>query len=268
MLISGKTEQDVFNKGNYFLEYLRQWALKNCLKINTNKTKGILFRPKNRIHHCNFDLVLGNSKIEIVPAIKSLGVVFTESLSWDAHVDSVRLRINRINGIVNRHRHVLPQQAKILIYNAYILPIISYCFTIWGKMTKQNEQKILVAQKRAIRLIANVPWYTHTNSYFTAFHILKVTELYPYKLLIMYKTAVLGNNDRLLCLFKLNSPIPAYNTRNSVQWCQPFCRTTYRQQSPSYVLPRYLNILHANNIFVEQISKGTLINHLYMFENV
>lgn len=143
-----------------------------------------------------------------------------------------------------------------MIYNGYILPIISYCFTIWGKMTKQNEQKILVAQKRAIRLIANVPWYTHTNSYFTAFHILKVTELYPYKLLIMYKTAVLGNNDRLLSLFKLNCPMPAYNTRNSVQWCQPFCRTTYRQQSPSYVLPRYLSILHANNIFVEKNFKG------------
>lgn len=53
----------------------------------------------------------------------------TESLSWDAHVDTVRLRINTIIGIVNGHRHVLPQQADSLMEKSCILPIILYCFT-------------------------------------------------------------------------------------------------------------------------------------------
>lgn len=266
MLLAGKDESDLSMQGNQFLEYLRVWSENNCLKVNAKKSNAIIFRPKNKTIQTNFDLMLGSSKIEIVPAVKCLGVVFTETLSWDVHIDNVRRKMNLINGVLCRHRYTLPMKVKVLIYNAYLLPIMSYCLTIWGTTTKQNTQKQVVAQKRAIRLIANLPWNSHTHPYFKQYGILRIHALYPFKLLCMYKNAIITNNEPLLTALNLHHYTPAYNVRHHLPWRLPFCRTLYRKQSLSYNVSYYLNILAENNVCLEDTSRNQLSSMLLDFE--
>ena len=44
-------------------------------------------------------------------------------------------------------------QSRKLFFNAYILPHLDYCSTIWGNCTKENLDRIINFLKKAVRLI-------------------------------------------------------------------------------------------------------------------
>ena len=55
--------------------------------------------------------------------------------------------------LLDRIKQFLPLHAKKLYFNAYILPIIDYCLTIWGNVPKSQIERINKLQKRAARII-------------------------------------------------------------------------------------------------------------------
>lgn len=268
MIVSGSTETTLSAYGNQFLEYLQQWCGKNYLKVNTDKTKAVIYRAKNKIIRDSIKLVYGNTIIDIVSNIKSLGVVFSETLSWDLQIDKIRNKMNKINGVICKHRYSLPTGVKLVIYNAFLLPAITYCHTVWGTTTKKNILKLLVAQKRTVRLIVNVPWYAHTEHYFEKYHVIKVNTLYAFRLLVMYKNAISRNNESFISIPQLTRHATSYNVRQRLVWFLPFFRTNYRLQSLCYILPLYLNCLESNNICLEKTSKKQLYTVLYLLESL
>jgi putative component of membrane protein insertase Oxa1/YidC/SpoIIIJ protein YidD len=44
-------------------------------------------------------------------------------------------------------------KTRILFYNAYILPHLDYCCSIWGDCSKYLLESLLKLQKRAARII-------------------------------------------------------------------------------------------------------------------
>lgn len=58
------------------LHRLYIWSVKNCLVINSRKTKAVLFRAKNKPFTGVLELYLHNDAIELVKSFKSLGVFF------------------------------------------------------------------------------------------------------------------------------------------------------------------------------------------------
>lgn len=148
MLVTGAAVVELSICGNKFLEYLSQWCNKNCLNINNNKTRNGIFLTQNKTPCDNIQLVLGNDRIEIGRNVKCSGIAFFETLNWDMQIDSVRASVN-VNDVLSRRRCNFPRRVKLLIHNAFMLPVISYCHTIWGT-TKPDKLKLVVAQKRAI----------------------------------------------------------------------------------------------------------------------
>ena len=63
------------------------------------------------------------------------------------------LKISKAIGIIARLRHFLPASVLLNIYNSLIHPYISYGPVVWGQTSKTNLDKILLLQKRALRLI-------------------------------------------------------------------------------------------------------------------
>jgi hypothetical protein len=47
----------------------------------------------------------------------------------------------------------LNHKTRILFYNAYILPDLDYCCSIWGDCSKYLFESLLKLQKRAARII-------------------------------------------------------------------------------------------------------------------
>lgn len=131
LFFTGTDPDKLIVSANNFLSSLKIWADLNCLKINANKTKALLFRPRNKIARVSTNLCLGGNNIEFVQEIKALGVFFSEHLTWDQHINHVGMKLNKLNGLMNKHRHILPQNTKknfyiILCFCRLSLTVMSY----------------------------------------------------------------------------------------------------------------------------------------------
>ena len=78
-------------------------------------------------------------------------------LLFNKHVDAVCGNITSKVAHLNRIKQFLLLHAKKLYFNAYILPIIDYCPTIWGNVSKSQIERINKLQKRVARIILDAP---------------------------------------------------------------------------------------------------------------
>lgn len=247
--------QPVINKA---LQSLQIWSEANSLLINSRKTKAIIFHSKGHACPRYISLSIGDSNIEIVDTIKTLGVFFHKNMSWDTHVNYLITSVSKCVGILAKCRHFLPVRIKLIIYNALIMSHVNYCFLVWGSTTQANTNKLHLLQKKAIRNIANAEYSAHTEPLFIRFNLLPIHKLYDYFLALRYKTSIHNNQSSFTDLLQLKVNIPMYNIRNQEYWSIPFCRTEYGRQMLCYAVPHLLNKLMRQNIILEQYALRNL----------
>ena len=110
--------------------------------------------------------------------VKYLGVLLDSHVSWKYHIDNVALKISRIIGVIARLRHLVPFTTLLSIYRSLILPYLSYGLAAWGQAAKSHLQKILVLQKRVLRLMYLSEPRAHAVPLFTSSKILPLNMLY------------------------------------------------------------------------------------------
>lgn len=187
VFISGKSERDIEKKASRALDALDTWTKANCLKINTKKTKIVLYIPKRKVITKPINVSLSHDLVEIVDSVKILGVIFSNHLTWNDHIDYVRSKISSAVGVMTRLRTILPVKVRLLIYNSLVLSLLQYCSSVWSTTGITNLSKLHLLQKRAVRCIAGVPYYFPTRDLFLKYEILPVFALYDYRLLITFK---------------------------------------------------------------------------------
>lgn len=228
---------------NDVLNKLNKWSTFNSLTINTNKTKAVLFKPKNQTVSVNVGLTIGTSEVEIVTTFRSLGVIFDEHLLWNKHVDSLANTLSRTVGALTKLRFLLPTNIKLLIYNSLFLSHLNYCLLVWGNTTASNINKIHLLQKKAVRAICNSSYDAHTKPLFQKLGIRAAPDLYTYILTKRYNLGIKYNNTFITKLSNLTRNHPRYETRHNETWYIPHARTNYGTQMLSYALPLLLNSL-------------------------
>ena len=77
------------------------------------------------------------------------------------------------DALLDRLKHVFPQEIKCLLYNSLILPHINYCITAWGFY----RNRITIIQKKAIRMITTSSYISHTEPLFKQLNLLKVEDI-------------------------------------------------------------------------------------------
>ena len=71
-----------------------QWLKVNKLSLNIDKTKFILFKPRQKKIHQSFRIAIDNNKeIKQVKETVFLGVIIDENLTWKSHVAHVANKI-------------------------------------------------------------------------------------------------------------------------------------------------------------------------------
>ena len=70
--------------------------------------------------------------IEHVNEFKFLGILIDSHLSWAPHINYVANKLSRINSILTKLKHFLPQDILQIIYNALFQSHINYGITSWG----------------------------------------------------------------------------------------------------------------------------------------
>ena len=121
----------------------------NKLSLNVKKTKFMVFHtPQRKVNYPTLKLNNVNI-IERVSQFNFLGVILALSLKWEKHVAHVSLKNSRVIGVLYRLKHVFPREVLLTLYNALILPHLSYCILVWDSRIDDNH-RLLLLQKKAV----------------------------------------------------------------------------------------------------------------------
>ena len=227
---------------NIEMSHILSWIRANKLSLNLQKTKYMLFSKS--IDSLPANIVFENTPLECVSFIKFLGVTVDNNLTWKFHIDNICKTISRNIGIINKVKTCLPFNSLIMLYSSLILPYLNYGILVWGNTHETLLDKVLLLQKKIIRIICNSPFLSHTDPLFFENKILKVKDLYLFQLgQFMYNY----NKNMLPSVFQemffKNSSVHNYPTRHSEEFHLPLLRTLLAQNTFIYEGPKLWNSL-------------------------
>ena len=168
------------------LQPLEKTVNKELLKVsdwlNANKLtlNYVIFRPYQRKlnYSVNIEMIDNCTQIpttlQCEDHVKYLGVLLDSNLSWKFQINNVALKISRTVGVVARLRHFVPRTTLLNIYQSLILPYLTYGLAAWGQAAKTHLKKILVLQKRVLRLMYFAEPRVHTMPLFISSKITNV----------------------------------------------------------------------------------------------
>ena len=147
--------------------------------------------PQKTIPKVN--LTINNTLIDQVENFNFLGLTLDAGISWKPHVNKIAGKIIRTIGILNKVKHSLPIETKLIIYSSLLLPHLNYNLLLWGHCAS----KIQTLQKKAIRIICCAKYNSHTDPLFKALNLLKLEDLYNSVKLKLYHKQQMTNNTIL-----------------------------------------------------------------------
>ena len=125
----------------------------------TNETEMVLFRAQKTIIKKNINFRITGQKINIMKERKYLGIIMDEHLTFKNHMDTVKLKLNRANGLLAKLRHYVNLTLLRTIYYAIFEPHLRYGCQLWGQAQTQVLQNIEKIQNKALRILNfKNPW--------------------------------------------------------------------------------------------------------------
>ena len=234
-------------ESNDNLSNVVQWCDANKLTINQAKTKYVLF--KNRRYHIN---VQGSLDIKGIILQEEnfacfVGINIDEHLTWKCHIDHICKTIRRNVGILYRLRHFVTKRVLIMIYNAFILPHITYGIEVWGSTYETYLNQILIIQKRAVRAITFKNHMEHSIPLFYECKILDVHKLYHLMICTYMYDLIQGHSPDDLSIY-CSFVDHCYDTRqkNNKNLGMSLVKTNIGKQSLSYSGPFNWNALQSD----------------------
>lgn len=132
---------------------------------------------------------------------------------------------------------------------------MNYCALVWATTTKHNLRALLQLQKRALRHVANLPYFHSTAQLFNKYKIIRVTHLYEYRLLHSFSFGSKNCRTLLKHTSRLEREESDARTRSQDRWLVPYRRTNYLLQSLRHTLPALLNKLGKENVIVSTLTR-------------
>ena len=112
----------------------------------------------------------------------------------------------------------------------------------WGNAIQTKMDRVLLLQKRAMRLICNTAYRSHTDVLFKENRILKITDLYRLQLgCFMYNVEINATPAVFKEMFRKNNVIHNYSTRYANDYHLPKNRTSFANRNFMFTGPKLWN---------------------------
>jgi len=218
---------DLINKE---LQEVNNWFKANKLSVNASKTNYMLLgtRQKTGVQNDSVKIVLDNTNLERVSKTKFLGVTIDENLTWKNHIDNISKNISKGVGIINKLKHFIPEHVLYSLYCTLVLPYINYGIAAWGSSGKIHLDKIFKLQKKAVRIISNSHYLSHSDPLFKKYNLLNVYDVYYLELCtFMHKHFTNQLPEAFNNYFTIQSNVHKYHTRNNDDYAIPQIKTNF-----------------------------------------
>ena len=218
-----------------------KWLDLNKLSLNISKTKCMLFHSPNR-NIVEPHLKINGQAIEYVKEFNFLGILLDTNLKWNAHINRISKKISKAIGIIGRIKNFLPVNTLKILYFALVNSHLDYGLLCWGHCAN----RLMISQKKAMRLITKSRYNAHTEPLFKNLGILKIPDMYKLKLLKFYfklKNKMLPRYFTTSKIVIHQGDIHSHNTRGQLLFT-PRSYHAFAENCIRHQLPSLLNYLY------------------------
>ena len=136
----------------------------------------------------------------------------------ECHYKKYRNKLNQLIKIAERkyyhERKKLCKSSLINLYFSFAYPYLIYCNHVWGNNYTTSLEKLLLVQKKIIRIITCSPFRAHTEPLIVANRILNVYDISSYiSGMLMYECMCDNVPSSLHDFFQTNSDVHSHATR-------------------------------------------------------
>ena len=257
------------NMVNNALLKISNWLESNYLTLNTEKTFLQVYSKRKTIEPVSVNIK--GAVIKEIKTIKYLGVFIDDDLKFASHISSISNIISRNIGMIARSKQFLTKPQLLQLYNCLVFPYINYCCFIWGSNYDEHIRKLVILQKRSMRIVEGIFSPQSTIPIFKKYKKLKVKEVAHLQiLLIMHKYVINDLPLEIRSLVQLAHQ-PAYQTRNADHFQNNFSTKKYQLFTFTCLGPKLWNTHISRNFRLSEIprSKQIFKNYLKtMFTNL
>ena len=134
-----------------------EWTSLNCMKINSKKSKEMIISFTHDVHFKKSvpNIIIEGNPVEVVDHAKLLGVILSDDLTWNMHVDSiVKKAAKRVYMLYQLKRAGISQSDLVTVYLSVVRPVLEYACPVWHtNLPKYLSDDIEMIQKRAFKSI-------------------------------------------------------------------------------------------------------------------
>ena len=160
---------------NADLKHLLNWLNANKISLHVKKTEMIIFKSKQKKLEGDSKIKLCGKRLYPTESVKYLGVKIDANLTLQHHVNDLSIKLNRANALLFKMRKYVSLKILRSIYFAIFDSCLSYCCLVWAQ-NFSTIQRILILQKKAVRIINFQPRNFYTSPLFKKNSILKFQD--------------------------------------------------------------------------------------------
>ena len=234
---SHRNIKDLFKTVNSELSQINEWFKANKLSLNVDKTNFTLFHKESQSDNLPLKLptlYLNDIKIKREKFIKFLGVYIDEHINWKRHIDFIDKKVSKTLGILYRVRKLLNVDCLKLLYFSFMHSHLSYANIAWASTNQRKTRKLYIKQKKASRIILNLPNTTHAEPLLNS---LKIQNVYKINLIqILQMMQKVWNKESPLAIQSLfKKVVHQYPTRASKE---NFFAPRFKNKVSSYTISK------------------------------
>uniref|UniRef100_A0A669B839 Reverse transcriptase domain-containing protein n=1 Tax=Oreochromis niloticus TaxID=8128 RepID=A0A669B839_ORENI len=175
------------------LKDIKTWMAANFLLLNSDKTEVIVLGPENlRNMVSNQILTLDGITLASSNAVRNLGVIFDQDMSFNAHIKQIcKTAFFHLRNI-SKIRNILSQSDAEKLVHAFITSRLDYCNSLLSGCPKNSLKSLQLIQNAAARVLTGTRKREHISPVLASLHWLPVKSRIEFKILLLtYK--VLNN---------------------------------------------------------------------------
>ena len=250
--VSAEDPEELSKNITHVYNELGTWCQRNQLILNEKKTVFINFHIRRELAPEFWT----ENNIDASHNAKFLGTWLDSKLSWNIHVDFVCKKLNSAYFAIFQMKNVLDVKGLLNIYYALAYSHLTMNIVTWG--AGRNISRVLISQKRIIRLIFSLQPLDSCRDIFRNNKILTVTGIYILKCVCFVHKNIHSFN-RL-------GDTHSYKTRYNNDLTVPLHTTDFYKRSPKYNLITLYNKLPSHLKNVKHFNKFKSATKKYLLE--
>ena len=175
------------------LKEIQEWMSTNFMKLNSSKTKLIIFNPPRSpynvpLANTDFCINFNDKQLEEESSVEVLGSVLSPNFRLNSFIIT---KLKSCNNEIRNLKHVkgsLNFDTRFMLVNNLILTKLDYCSSLLASCTQCELKRLQTVMNDAVRFIYGLNRRTHITPYLYKLHLL------PVKFRILFKLCTLAYN--------------------------------------------------------------------------